>query len=71
MFYLNDDFEGGHTQFRVGGGKDGIFDVKPKTGKLVFFSSGSEHVHGVKKITRGERYTLATWFTRDKNYAMI
>ena len=66
VLYLNDDFDGGETYFR-----NSSYQIKPKTGKLVFFSSGSEHVHGVKKITRGKRYTLATWFTRDKNYAMI
>ena len=36
MFYLNDDFGGGFTQFRVGP-KDSILNVAPKQGKLICF----------------------------------
>ena len=66
VLYLNDNFDGGETYF-----ENSRYQIKPKTGKLVFFTSGPEHVHGVKKITRGKRYTLATWYTKNKIYAII
>ena len=68
ILYLNDKFEGGETYFK---NSEKEYKVKPKTGKLIFFPSGADYPHGVKEITKGERYTLATWFTRDKNYAII
>ena len=63
MFYLNDDFEGGHTQFRVGGGKDGIFDVKPKTGKLVCFPASWYFYHRGDIVTEGTKYVCTGWLS--------
>ena len=37
MWYLNDDFGGGQTQFRVGGNNNDIFSVAPKQGQLISF----------------------------------
>jgi hypothetical protein len=65
VLYLNDNFKGGETYFPK---LDHI--IKPKTGKLTFFPSGSTHIHGVKKIIEGNRFTLATWFTKDKRYSI-
>jgi len=66
VLYLNDDFEGGETYF-----PDYNYCITPKTGKLIIFKSGAEHIHGVKEITSGKRYTMATWYTRNKNYSLI
>ena len=63
MFYLNDDFEGGHTQFRVGGGKDGIFDVKPKTGKLICFPASWYFHHRGDIVTKGTKYVCTGWLS--------
>ena len=37
IFYLNDGFEGGRTQFRVGSGEEGCYSVTPEKGKLLCF----------------------------------
>tara|TARA_R100001015_G_C4526697_1_gene94201 strand:- start:70 stop:558 length:489 start_codon:yes stop_codon:yes gene_type:complete len=57
--YLNDDFEGGETYFTQ---QDLI--IKPKRGKTVFFD-GKKFEHGVQKITKGIRYTLAVWYSKN------
>jgi len=56
--YLNDDYEGGETYFE----NDVV--VKPKKGKVVFFD-GKKYKHGVSKITQGNRYVCAFWYTNN------
>ncbi len=60
VLYLNDDYEGGETYFPFLG-----FRVQPKTGTFLAFRSGATHAHGVTKVTAGDRYTWAGWFTHD------
>jgi len=55
--FLNDNFNGGETFFG-----DGTI-VKPRKNKTIFFT-GSELIHGVKKVTDGDRYTIATWYKK-------
>ncbi len=57
--YLNDDYDGGHTFFPEYG-----TECIPETGKVVFLPS--DILHGVTSIRGGTRYTIATWFTRDR-----
>ena len=38
-------------------------------GMLVFFPGTLEFLHGVKEVTEGTRYTIASFFTRDKSKA--
>jgi len=64
IFYINDDYEGGEIEFPV---KE--FTYKPEANSLVAFPSTSEYLHGVKKVTKGTRYTVAIWFTQ--NFAHI
>lgn len=60
VLYLNDDYEGGEIYFdRVG------LRLKPQAGMLVGFKGGLEHFHGVDKVTRGTRFTMPGWHTRD------
>ena len=61
--YLNDDYSGGETFL-----PDHDYVCKPEKGKVIVFPS--DYPHGVKTIERGMRYTLAMWFTRDKNFVM-
>jgi len=56
IIYLNDNYKGGHTYF-----EDGTTFV-PATGRAVFFD-GQYYRHGVSSISKGPRYTVATWFT--------
>ena len=39
--------------------------VEPKAGRVVIFSSGKENPHYVDRVTSGNRYVLAFWFTCD------
>jgi hypothetical protein len=43
--------------------------VRTAPGRLVFFSSGPENLHGVTQVTSGHRHALAMWFTRDPQHA--
>ena len=66
ILYLNDNFRGGETYF-----PESNFSIEPKVGRLAIFTSGSNHIHGVKKVLSGDRYTLATWFTKEKNKSLF
>ena len=56
LFYLNDDFEGGETEFKYGGHK-----IKPETGKLVLFPSSWTMVHRGNPVITGVKYLCVGW----------
>ena len=58
ILYLNDDFEGGETYY-----EDGTL-FSPVTGRILYFD-GNYYKHGVKPITKGTRYTIATWYKKN------
>jgi hypothetical protein len=58
IIYLNDDFEGGDIYFQETG-----TSYKPVLGSLIFFEGW--RWHGVRRVTRGIRYTAPSWFTSD------
>ena len=60
IIYLNDDFEGGEIYFPQ-------HNLTPpiKAGTLAFFPGTSAFMHGVTPVTRGVRYTMASFFTFD------
>ena len=62
--YLNDDFDGGYTQFLDSDG-DLQFEVKPKIGKTVLFN-GLQYMHGVNTVRHNDRYTVPMWYRTDK-----
>jgi len=62
IVYLNDNFLGGNFYF-----KDNTH-YSIKTGMLMGFPSGVEYAHGIKKVLRGNRYTLAIWWTLNEKY---
>lgn len=62
VVYLNDDFEGGETTFSSFG-----ISVAPKAGHVALFPADRTHPHGVSEVTKGKRYTVAMWLTRDRS----
>ena len=56
--YLNDDYEGGALHFPA---LDA--DLEPKLGMTVVFPGGRMR-HAVKKVSKGDRYTVASWLKR-------
>jgi len=55
------------------GRKDHLYDefiteqiVEPRPGRVVVFTSGPENIHYVERLTAGQRYVLAFWFTCDQ-----
>jgi hypothetical protein len=60
LIYLNNDFDGGRIYF-----PNQRLAPAIKPGMLVFFPGTLEYLHGVSKITRGERYTVASFWTFD------
>ena len=71
LIYLTtfgEDFEGGRFIFID---KDGVNrTVEPRKGRISAFTSGSENVHHVEKVTSGTRYALTVAFSCDKKYAI-
>jgi len=54
--YLNESFKGGITTVKS-------YDVEPKTGKIIMFSSNT--FHKASQITGGERYIIGAWYIND------
>lgn len=59
--YLNESFGGGNTYF-----DDGTH-IGIKTARTVAFD-GLKYKHGVKHIVDGNRFTVATWYKKEKSY---
>ena len=53
--YLNNDFEGGMTEF-IDGAR------KPMTGYSLFFPSNWIFNHHAQPVTSGKKYALVTWY---------
>jgi predicted 2-oxoglutarate/Fe(II)-dependent dioxygenase YbiX len=60
LCYLNDDYEGGELEFTNLGLK-----IKPKKGMIITFPSYIEFSHRVHTVTKGTRYSMATWIETD------
>ncbi len=56
LIYLNDNYEGGEFYTEKG------VCYKPVAGALTFFN-GAVNMHGVKKITGSDRFTLIFWWS--------
>jgi hypothetical protein len=63
IIYLNDDYEGGHTYY-----PQYNLEVTPKVGSLAIHPGDPDHLHGVTKVEGGLRYTIASFWTLDKEY---
>ena len=55
LFYLNEDFEGGETEFE-GGPK-----VSPKTGSVLVFPPTWQFPHAGLRVTKGTKYIMSTY----------
>lgn len=53
---LNDDYEGGEFCFW-----DGTMMHKPPKGSALVFPSNFMYPHEIRKVTKGERYSIITW----------
>ena len=62
IIYLNDDYEGGQTYY-----PNYKINITPQAGKLAVHPGDPDHLHGVTKIEGGMRYTIASFWTLDKN----
>ncbi|XP_076154600.1 2-oxoglutarate and iron-dependent oxygenase domain-containing protein 3 [Alosa pseudoharengus] len=70
LLYLSDygsDFGGGRFIFMDASGNR---TVEPRAGRVSFFSSGSENLHRVEKVTWGTRYAITVSFTCDPDHAI-
>jgi prolyl 4-hydroxylase len=65
VLYLNDDYEGGHTYY-----PNFNFDITPKAGTLAFHPADVAHLHGVTEVKDSIRYTVASFWTKQKNMEM-
>jgi hypothetical protein len=54
--YLNDDFEGGETEFMHQKHRE-----KPETGKIVFWPAGYTHTHRGAMLLSGKKYIATGW----------
>jgi predicted 2-oxoglutarate/Fe(II)-dependent dioxygenase YbiX len=70
LVYLSDfnhEFKGGEFVFRAGPER---IVIEPRKGRLSMFTSGSENVHNVEKVTSGKRLALTIAFTCDRSKAI-
>ncbi|XP_033752715.1 prolyl 3-hydroxylase 2-like [Pecten maximus] len=65
VVYFNDNFEGGKFFF-ANADKSEQVSIVPKCGRMVAFPS--DHIHGVKAITKGQRCAATIWFTATKSH---
>lgn len=63
IIYLNDEYSGGKTYY-----PQHDFSIDPVPGRLAIHPGDSNHLHGVTKISGGTRYTIASFWTKDKEY---
>lgn len=75
LVYLTDfgiDFNGGRFIFVNGieGKNQSKSSVEPKKGRVIVFTSGSENLHFVEKVTNGERFAITISFTCNPKFAI-
>jgi len=57
MFYLNDDFEGGETEFLYYHKR-----INPEQGTLLLWPAGLTHAHRGGLVLSGTKYVITGWF---------
>ena len=57
MVYLNDDFEGGETEYLYYSKR-----IQPKMGTLLIWPAGLTHVHRGGLVLKGDKYVVTGWF---------
>jgi len=61
--YLNEDFKGGEVYFTALN-----MSIRPKTGRNISFTGGFHHEHSVLKVLKGNRFTLAAFYTLNEKH---
>jgi predicted 2-oxoglutarate/Fe(II)-dependent dioxygenase YbiX len=64
IIYLNESYSGGQIYFPNANN----YEPAMAPGTLVIFPGTLDFLHGVKQITSGTRYTIAGFFTYDKQH---
>jgi len=62
LVYLNDNYNGGELFFRNHDNKEQ--DFKMKALSCIVFESNPSNSHGVRKILKGRRYTIPSWYQK-------
>jgi len=57
MIYLNDNFEGGHTEFKFQ-----QLSLKPEKGMCVIWPAAYTHLHRAAPDLVGDKYIITGWF---------
>lgn len=57
MIYLNDDFEGGETEYLYYKRRE-----QPEKGKLLIWPAGYTHVHRGGMVLSGNKYVITGWY---------
>lgn len=60
MIYLNDDYDGGETEFLYYKKR-----IQPEKGKMLIWPAGYTHTHKGNMVLSGNKYVITGWF----NYA--
>jgi hypothetical protein len=63
VIYLNDDYSGGETYY-----PQHNESISAEIGKLVIHPGSPDHMHGVKRVEGNTRYTIASFWTKDRSY---
>lgn len=64
--FLNNDFDGGILYF-----PNQNIEIIPQPGKSIIFPGSLKYLHGVTKILKGNRYTIASFLTYDTTKSSI
>ena len=67
VIYLNNDFKGGETFYRHP--DESPIKIIPEIGKFAVHPGDPDHMHGVTRVRDGIRYTIATFWTAEKERA--
>jgi hypothetical protein len=65
ILYLNSDFGGGELCF-----PQHNLSISPNRGSLVAFPCTGDFIHAVHRVSRGIRYSMPVWFTKDRRFAV-
>lgn len=63
IIYLNDNYSGGHTYY-----PQYDIEIAPEVGKLAVHPGDTDHMHGVSQVNDNIRYTIASFWTFDKDF---
>jgi Rps23 Pro-64 3,4-dihydroxylase Tpa1-like proline 4-hydroxylase len=63
VLYINDEYKGGETVIK---GSPNYIST-PKKGSVIIFKSDDSCRHKVNEVLEGNRITLSTWFTTNRN----